>query len=225
MWGWVPDWEAGTEAAAARYRAGTGVAVAVAGSRRVVVRHCLLTTDASTALCRHSSQPPPPPAAAAAGRHGNPAASSSSSSAGCHAGRGTAAGRHGQRGGGDRQQLEKRGQSLRLRRTKASHQHQQLSITHGHARTHAHTHTYTETRALAGCREPAAARFTEYFHDDLTTISQQGTKVRRYSCSLGWPFPTIKYLHIFQIKYTEAILSNSTRNLLWFEITKRLIAV
>jgi len=29
----------------------------------------------------------------------------------------------------------------------------------------------------------------------------------------------------FQIKYTEAILSYSTRKLLWFEITKRLIAV
>jgi len=29
----------------------------------------------------------------------------------------------------------------------------------------------------------------------------------------------------FQIKYTEAILSNSTRKLLWFEISKMLIAV
>ena len=29
----------------------------------------------------------------------------------------------------------------------------------------------------------------------------------------------------FQIKYTEAILSNSIRKLLWFEITKMLIAV
>jgi len=32
-------------------------------------------------------------------------------------------------------------------------------------------------------------------------------------------------LTLFQIKYTEAILSNSTRKLLWFEITKMLIAV
>jgi len=31
--------------------------------------------------------------------------------------------------------------------------------------------------------------------------------------------------YIFQIKYTEAILSNSTRKLLWFEITKMLTAV
>jgi len=34
-----------------------------------------------------------------------------------------------------------------------------------------------------------------------------------------------KYKSIFQIKYAEAILSNSTRKLLWFEIAKMLIAV
>jgi len=34
----------------------------------------------------------------------------------------------------------------------------------------------------------------------------------------------LKYKYIFQIKYTEAMLSNSTRKLLWFEITKMLIA-
>jgi len=38
--------------------------------------------------------------------------------------------------------------------------------------------------------------------------------------SLGWPFPVLKYKYIVQIRYTEAILSNSTRRLLWFEITK-----
>jgi len=43
--------------------------------------------------------------------------------------------------------------------------------------------------------------------------------------SLGWPFPMLKYKYIFQIKYTEAVLSNGTRKLLWFEITKMLIAV
>jgi len=42
---------------------------------------------------------------------------------------------------------------------------------------------------------------------------------------LGWPFPRLKYKYIFQIKYTEAILSNSSRKLLWFEITKMLTAV
>jgi len=35
----------------------------------------------------------------------------------------------------------------------------------------------------------------------------------------------LKYECIFQIKYTEAILSNSTRKPLWFEITKMPIAV
>jgi len=35
----------------------------------------------------------------------------------------------------------------------------------------------------------------------------------------------LKYKYIFQIKYTEAILPNSTRKLLWFEITKMPIAV
>jgi len=31
-------------------------------------------------------------------------------------------------------------------------------------------------------------------------------------------------IYFFQIKYTEAISSNSTRKLLWFEIAKILIA-
>jgi len=56
-----------------------------------------------------------------------------------------------------------------------------------------------------------------------------GTKVCRCNWhiagSLGWPFPMLKYKYIFQIKYTEAILSNSSRKLLWFEISKMLIAV
>ena len=41
----------------------------------------------------------------------------------------------------------------------------------------------------------------------------------------GWPFTLLKYKYIFQIKYTEAIVSNSARKLLWFEIRKMLIAV
>jgi len=56
-----------------------------------------------------------------------------------------------------------------------------------------------------------------------------GTKVCRYNWhsagSLGWPFPILKYKYIFHIKYTEAFLSNSTRKLLWCEVTKMLIAV
>jgi len=43
--------------------------------------------------------------------------------------------------------------------------------------------------------------------------------------SLGWPFPVLRYKCINQIKYTEALLSSSTRNLLRFEISKMLIAV
>ena len=35
----------------------------------------------------------------------------------------------------------------------------------------------------------------------------------------------LKYKYIFQIKYTQAISSNSTRKLLWFEITEMVIAV
>jgi len=61
------------------------------------------------------------------------------------------------------------------------------------------------------------------------TPHPQGTIVCRYNWhsagSLGWPFPMLKYKYIFQIKYTEAILSKSTRKLLWFEITKMVIAV
>ena len=56
-----------------------------------------------------------------------------------------------------------------------------------------------------------------------------GRTVRRYNWhsagSLGWPFPMINYKYIFQIKHTVAILPNSTRKLLWFEISKMLIAV
>jgi len=37
--------------------------------------------------------------------------------------------------------------------------------------------------------------------------------------------PMLKYKYIFEIKYTEAILSNNTQELLRFEITKLLIAV
>jgi len=41
----------------------------------------------------------------------------------------------------------------------------------------------------------------------------------------GLAIPMLKYKYFFQIKYTEAILSNSTRKLLWFKITKMLIAL
>jgi len=54
-------------------------------------------------------------------------------------------------------------------------------------------------------------------------------KVCRYKWhsadSPGWPFSVLKYKYIFEIKYTETNLLNSTRKLLWFEITKMLTAV
>jgi len=65
----------------------------------------------------------------------------------------------------------------------------------------------------------------------LTVSSQHGKKVRRYNngtVPFPWAghFPMLKYKYIFfQIKYMEAILSNSSRRLLWFEITKMPIAV
>ena len=50
------------------------------------------------------------------------------------------------------------------------------------------------------------------------------SKVYRYNwnnaASPGWTFPMLKYKYIFQIKYKEAILLNSTRKLLWFELAK-----
>jgi len=38
--------------------------------------------------------------------------------------------------------------------------------------------------------------------------------------SLGWPFPMLKQKYIFQIKYIEAILSNSTRNCYGLKLPK-----
>jgi len=69
---------------------------------------------------------------------------------------------------------------------------------------------------------------TIFQHPNLSTPAQK-TKVCRYNwhcaSSVGWPFPMLKYKYIFQMKYTEAILSDSTRKQLWFEITKMLIVV
>ena len=38
--------------------------------------------------------------------------------------------------------------------------------------------------------------------------------------AVGWPFTMLKYKYIFQIKYTEATISNSTPKLIWFELAK-----
>jgi len=53
-------------------------------------------------------------------------------------------------------------------------------------------------------------------------------RIKYNSHSAGYPRLAIsnaKYKYVFQIKYTETILSNSTRKFLRFEITKMLIAV
>jgi len=39
----------------------------------------------------------------------------------------------------------------------------------------------------------------------------------------GLAISNAKYKYIFQMKYTEAVLSNITQKLLWFEITETLI--
>ena len=77
--------------------------------------------------------------------------------------------------------------------------------------------------------QPGGLTFGFAVHLVDNAVVQQGTKVRRYNWhsagSLGWPLPMLKYKYIFQIKYTEAVSSNNTPKLLWFEISKMLIAV
>jgi len=62
-----------------------------------------------------------------------------------------------------------------------------------------------------------------------TSHMSSATKVCRYNWHsagfLGRPFPMEKIRIYFVKIYAEAVLSNSTRKLLWFEITKMLIAV
>jgi len=48
--------------------------------------------------------------------------------------------------------------------------------------------------------------------------STTGSRERKCAGSSGWPFPLLKY--IFQLKYSEAILSDSTWKLLWREIAE-----
>jgi len=77
---------------------------------------------------------------------------------------------------------------------------------------------------------------TDYYRRDVdpTTLAHDadknsrhstiGAKVRRCNWhsagSLGWPFPMLAFEFIFRVKYTEAILSNSSRKLLRFETSK-----
>ena len=60
--------------------------------------------------------------------------------------------------------------------------------------------------------------------DCRSSIENESTPIQLAQCFLPG-LVMIKYKHIFQIKYTEAISPNSTRKLLWFEISIMLIAV
>jgi len=61
----------------------------------------------------------------------------------------------------------------------------------------------------------------------LQTIENESVPIQLAQC---W-FPGLAIsnaeiqINFFRIEYTEAVLSNSTRKLLWFEITKMLIAI
>jgi len=56
-------------------------------------------------------------------------------------------------------------------------------------------------------------------------IGNESVPIQFTCCSLGWPFLMLIYKYIFKYNIRKAILSNSTRKLLWFEIAKMLIAV
>jgi len=57
-------------------------------------------------------------------------------------------------------------------------------------------------------------------------IGNESVPIQLAQCRFpGLAFPVLKYKYVFQLKYTEAILSNSTRKPLWFEITNMLVAV
>ena len=103
-------------------------------------------------------------------------------------------------------------------------------------RLHANTDTYPCPCYMLPFLSYSGSFFIDFPEPEASSMSfdqhgavAQGTKVCRYNWhsagSLCWPFPMLKYEYIFQIKYTEAISSNSTRILLRFEITKMLIAV
>jgi len=58
------------------------------------------------------------------------------------------------------------------------------------------------------------------------TIGNENVLIHLALCLFhGLTISSAKILVFFQIKYMEAILSNSTLKPLWFEITKMLIAV
>ena len=76
---------------------------------------------------------------------------------------------------------------------------------------------YVSRRFFSKSKNTRLFAFLELLHAFARTLHSAG--------SGGWPFPMLKYKYVFQITYTgEATFSNSTLKLLWFEITKMLIA-
>ena len=59
-------------------------------------------------------------------------------------------------------------------------------------------------------------------HPELITGDRVERLLEVHKAHIEWLL-VLKYKYIFQIKYTEAILSNSSRKLLWFEISKMLM--
>jgi len=57
------------------------------------------------------------------------------------------------------------------------------------------------------------------------STGNESVPIQLAQCWFPRPFPILQYKYIFQMNYTEAILSNSTGKLLWFEVTKVLMAV
>jgi len=66
--------------------------------------------------------------------------------------------------------------------------------------------------------------FDRLVENSLVTPVTPNSPIVAVPCSF-LPFPVLKYNHLFQIKYAEAILSNNSGKLLWFEITKMMSAV
>jgi len=52
-----------------------------------------------------------------------------------------------------------------------------------------------------------------------------GLTISNAKIYIKYKIKIIYKIYIFPIKYTEAILSNSTRKLVWFEISKMMTAV
>ena len=84
----------------------------------------------------------------------------------------------------------------------------------------------SSSRRVSVSRRFSPAVFKPHRKDAADSERKCADTIRTVLVPMDWPFPVLKYLYIFfRIKYTEAILSNSTRQLLWFEISIMLIAV